>query len=222
MTCFNIKNIKRLQQFAGIVTESFYDNDDEDENDLSTAEQELIKKAESDLAKKGIKVDSEEDLMNLVKKQNNVEKKEPESITDKETEENKKTINAERTKQRGRKQNERTGAMVAWFQANKNATRKEFITHAMDKHGMSLQHANTLFYSLKKKLTEYYIVVQPFNNRVIAEYSSADRPMWVQFDNIWARDAMIFESESQATEMVINLLKQGWNSVVKKIIVNEE
>lgn len=209
---FDIKDIKRLQQFAGIIVESSHDNED----DLTPAERELVKKAESDLAKKGIKVkdvDPEKDLEALAKKEEKVGKKEPEKA------EKAEKAAAEEAKKKGRKQSERAGAMLAWLQANKNATRKEFITHAMDKHGMSQHHANTLFYSLKNKLMEYYVVMQPFNGRVIAEHSSADRPQWVQFDNIWAQDAMIFESEVQATEMVIKLIKQGWDSTVKKITV---
>ena len=107
--------------------------------------------------------------------------------------------------------------MAAWLASNKAATRKAFIDHAVDKHGMSKHHANTLYYGLKKKLNEFYIVSQKIGGRVLAEYSSFDRPQWVLFENEWAPNVMVFETANKAQAAVIKLVESGWDGKVVKV-----
>lgn len=229
---FKINDLDRLKQFAGIITESYADDDE-----LSPAEKALVDKAERDLKAKGIKVkdiDPDKDIASMAKKEKaedevvkdtvakKIEKKEVAKEVAKKADDKKAEEKKEEAKARGRKVGEKTSAMAAWLSANKDATRKSFIDHAVHKHGMSKHHANTLFYGLKKRLQEYYIIAQKIGGRTLAEYSSYDRPQWVMFDNEWAPNVMVFESADKAQSAVSKLVAQGWDGKVEKIVVVAE
>jgi hypothetical protein len=227
-------DLERLKKLAGVqLNEDFRDNDDDD--GLTPAERALAKKADTDLAKKGIKVkdvDPDKDLESMAKseqakKEAKVAKKEEKQepkVEPKKEEPKAEEKAAEEAKKRGRAAGEKHAAMSKFMADNKGVSRKDFIAHAKEKHGMSQHHANTMYYSMKKKLNEFYVVNNYYNGRVLAEWSSYDRPYWVLFENQWARDAMIFDTEESAQEAVEKMNACGIRTiaVVKHKAPSEE
>lgn len=103
----------------------------------------------------------------------------------------------------------------------KTATRKEFMTYAAKELGMGPHYANTLFYALKKKMVEFYVVANPANGKVLAEHSAYDIPVWTAFEKASLFNPGIL-TQRQAAKASEHLTRYGHvNSIVRKSI-NED
>lgn len=95
---------------------------------------------------------------------------------------------------------------LAWLQANKGATRKDFMTWAKD-HGMSSAHANTYFYLLKKRLTEGFVLHHSqIDKFVLSENRMMKSYVWRDISADADVDPMIFETEQEAKKMAKYML----------------
>jgi hypothetical protein len=183
----------------------------DDEDDLSPSERELIKRSEKELKAKGIDVDEELPIK---------KKTTPASETPKKQTPNTKPSSVKKeepTEKVKRARGEISTKIREWIKANPEAKRKDFITFAVMELGISVPHANTMFYSLKKKLTEYYIISHPSHDlRVLCEFDSYTTK-WTEFEDPKARDAMIFETKEKA----FNALEEIGAGKVIKIVVEQ-
>ena len=164
-------DISRIRALAGMqpLTESY---DDDDDDGMSASERALLKKAESDLKKKGIKVkdaDPDKDLHALAQRRKAKElareeaedreeaeskaaaaaekkaeeKEEPKAEEKKEAAPKKEEPKAEE-KRRGKAPNPESFNQIAKANA-KNMTRGEFLKWAAEKHGKGKAYASALF-----------------------------------------------------------------------------
>lgn len=168
-----------------------------EDDDLSPSEKALIAKAEQDLKKKGIKVkdfdpekfvgakdDKEHDEQDDVKQpQLKQHSSQHEQRPDQTQTPDKQTIEM---KAKG----DKVAQARKFLQDNPQATRKQFVDF-VSKFGVSPAYANTMFYALKKKLTEVFVIV---NDQ--GKYLS-EGDIWTSVDDSSIR-LLVFKNEWKA------------------------
>jgi len=226
-------NLNRLRKLAGL-TES-WDEDDSDDG-MSASERALAAKADKDLAKKGIKVghvDPEKDIASVAKHSKSedddekpaakkaVAKSAPAKKAAPKKEEKKSTPAP--AKKRGRPQVEtsKTGGARGWMNANKNASRKEFIAHATGKLGMSAAHASTIYYALKRKVNEAWYIQHPrLSSYVLAENTMQNMFQWVNPADDTQLDPVVYTKLVDA-EKALKFIRdhKNFGGEIKKVVV---
>lgn len=195
-------DIKRLKRIAGLLTESYDDDDD----DMSPAERELAAKADQDLKKRGVDVDKEHAAAEKKQEAAKAEPKAEEKAEEKKEEKAEEKKVEAVAKKRGKPVNpdSKQGKMRAWLSSNTGATRGAFMKHAAEV-GMSPAHANTLFYAIKKgvkKVEEAYVFRHPMAPKfVLAENDFFNRYEWVDPATTGSQ-IVVVEGYSKALELV--------------------
>lgn len=214
-------DVKRLQELAGlevkakatIVTEAADDDEDPDAKIAASdkRQQEFEKKNKTELsaaekAAKAAKAKKAAEKKDAPK----AEKKKADAPAAKAEEKKEDAPKAEEKKEapasnaRGRKPSERGGSCRAWLAANPGTTRSAFIAHCVAQ-GMGKAHANTLFYSLKKRSTtnEAWMIFHPMvGNFVLCENKYTKRYQWMGLNEEAGFDPLIFETEAQALHVL--------------------
>lgn len=201
----------------------------DDDDDMSPAEKELAAKAESDLKKKGIKVknfdadavvgktsaDKAEKMANNAE----TEKKDDAPAKSEETAGEK----AAEAKKRGRSlsADSKNGKARAWLAANAGATRGQFVTFADATLGMSKAHASTIFYLLKKRLNEGWVLSHPTSGKfVLGENKLTGNYAWNELDS--DVEPAIFETEEAAQKIATFMTDyRSTVSVITRINLDE-
>lgn len=189
-----------------VVKEAWDDGEDYDDDSLSSAERELIAKSDRALKKRGVKVD-DFDPDEVEKKPMRKAPAKAEKETEAEPKEKPKA-DAEKkeapTRTRGKPIGERGGNIRTWFKENPNAPRKEFMAKAADL-GMGAKHANTLYYSLKRKVSECFFI--GMDGKYLTEGSSLVSPKFIDLAD--QGDLLVFENKRDAYRMVDILRASG-------------
>lgn len=108
----------------------------------------------------------------------------------------------------------KTAKAREFLKTNPQASRKEFMNFASRELGMGAHYANTLFYSLKKRMVEYCVIEHPTNGRVLAEGSAFDCPIWTTFDKIGFFDPAIYPV-NRGKVVLEKLAKNGHKAKVR-------
>lgn len=207
-------DIKRLQELAGLeaksrtVTEAYDDDEDPDVKiaNADKRQREFEKKNAKELsaAEKAAKAKAEKAKAEKAKEAAPAAKAEEKKDTPAKAEEKKETAPTAKTK--GRKTSERGGSCRTWLTDHPGATRGQFVAHCLEQ-GMSKAHANTLFYSVKKKaaVQEAFMIFHPsVQNFVLAENLYLKRYQWVGLKDDLYEDIqpLVFETEAAAQHVV--------------------
>lgn len=169
----------------------------EDDEDLSPSERALVAKADKDLAKRGVKVkDFNPDK--IIGKGKESHEEEGDEVapqhkkTQKPTERKQGTIKlgADAAKKKETSRGEQAVQARKFLQDNPSATRKQFATF-MVQHGTGAAYASTMFYALKKKLSEVFFITND-QGQVLAEGN-----VWTVFEDYSTR-LLMFKSEWNA------------------------
>lgn len=116
----------------------------------------------------------------------------------------------------GKPEHELTTQFREWIKNNPNATRQEAISKG-ESLGWKRTHANTMYYKHRAKskaVSEFWIVVNPDNGKVLAEGSSGISPAWVDYDDPHTIDADIFTTETAAETISNKLFMMGSPNVI--------
>jgi hypothetical protein len=199
---------KRLQELAGIfLIES------EDDDDLSPAERELAKKADTDLKKKGIDVDA------AMKKADERKAARTTAPAKDEKKDDKPAAAADEKKEEAPAASaKKMHQAVDWFKSNKEATRSQFMAQA-EKWGMSRNFANVAYYKIKKRLAECYVLVHPSVARFALAHNRAfNRYQWINLEESEGLEPLILETRAEADKVNKFLLEyKSQVAVVEKI-----
>lgn len=190
------------------VKEAWNDDDDYGDDDgLSNAERELIAKSDRALKKRGVKVDDFDPDEVEKKPARKAVPAKTEKETDGEPREKPKADTEKKeapTRTRGKPIGERGGNIRTWFKENPNAPRKEFMAKAADL-GMGAKHANTLYYSLKRKVSECFFI--GMDGKYLTEGSSLVSPKFIDLAD--QGELLVFENKRDAYRMVDILRASG-------------
>ncbi len=213
-----------VRKLAGL-TEAHHDDDD-DNGEMSASEKDLVAKADKDLKKAGVDVDKD------VKKAEKKEAKKPAPKADEDEKkaddkaDDKKSVAKHEPKDETKEEkpaedkpaSKKMHQALAWLNANKTATRKEFMTKAAD-WGMSSKFANVAFYKLKKRLTEAWVLQHPAIDRfVLAENKQFNRFQWVSLEDRDGIDPIVVGTQKEADKISEFLYDhKGQTSIVKKV-----
>lgn len=108
-----------------------------------------------------------------------------------------------------------------WIAQNAGARRGDFMKWAAANLNMGPHYANTFFYANKKKVSEFYVVINPKTGKVLAEGSAFDIPVWTSYE----KDSM-FEpgilTQFQAKIAQEKLAEFGHKTTIGKKSVNEQ
>lgn len=209
-------NINELRKLAGLPLVEGYDEDGDDE--MSQAEKDLVKKADTDLAKKGIKVkdfDPDKDIARAAKKDKSGddedEPKKDAKPADKKpapaAKKDDKPAAEEAAEKKARKAraenpNKKAAKIRAYLTSNPDIGRGAFTAHAVAEFGMTKAGANTYFYKFKAKkaVAEGYILVHPAApGFVLAENGMMNQYQWV--DGSSELEPMVFVTEAAAKKV---------------------
>lgn len=180
--------------------------EDDGDDELSNAERELIAKTDKELKRRGVKVDDFDP--------DDIEVKAPtkpraKQSTDADAKNNAKSKasdkkSGEPTRSRGKPIGERGGSLRNWFKENPNASRKEFMNKASEM-GMGANHANTLYYSIKRKVGECFFI--GMDGKYLTENSSLLSPKFIDLSD--RGELLVFEHKRDAYRMVDVLRAAG-------------
>jgi hypothetical protein len=185
--------------------------DDDMDDGLSSAERELIAKSDRELKRGGVKVDKFDPDQVEVKDEKRTKKQQPSNPSkptqaEKTKPEQKKDGGEEEVGHRGRGKpiGERGGNIRTWLKDNPQATRKEFMAKAVEL-GMGQSHANTLYYTLKRKIGECFFI--GMDGKYLTESCSLIAPKFIDLAD--SGELLVFESKREAYRMVELLRSSG-------------
>lgn len=116
----------------------------------------------------------------------------------------------------------KTNGARGWLQSNPTASRKEFMAHVTGNLGITAHHANTMYYMLKKKLSEGFIFVHPYlKGYVLAENQISHNLQWI--DATSPNVPLIVETIDEA-KMYSDRLSMYRNQsvIIEKVTMPEE
>lgn len=198
------------------VKEAWGDDDFDDDDGLSSAERELIARSDKALKKRGVKVDDFDP--DEVKKpaprsqtsaRKDVDRSEDDNGKDEKVDKKPQNKSDSPTRSRGKPIGERGGNIRSWFKENPNASRKDFMTKAADM-GMGAKHANTLYYTLKRKVSECFFI--GMDGKYLTEASSLISPKFIDLTE--SGELLVFEKKHDAYRMVDILRASGKTAFV--------
>jgi hypothetical protein len=168
-------------------------DDDGDDDELSPAEKALVAKADTDLAKRGVKVKNfnpDKMVGQKPSKEDDSEEKET-SAKRKPTEKSaEKSTDAADKPTGSHARGDKSSAARKFLQDHPDASRKQFVQFVSN-HGVSPAYANTMFYALKKRLKEVFYITND-KDQVLAEGD-----VWTVFED-YSKRLMMFKSEWNA------------------------
>lgn len=210
-------DINRFRALAGLYEkENWFDKqfNSGDDDDLSSSEKELAKKADEDLKKKGVSVDKD-----LAKAEQHAEKMAAERKAKKAAaatakKEEKPEVKAEpkpepkaEEKAENPKSAKKLHQAMEWLKSHGSATRKDFMAHA-ETIGMSRAYAGAYFYLLKKRIgnanvKEAFILLHPSVARfALAENKQFNRFQWVSLEETSMIEPLVFDTRAQAEKVL--------------------
>jgi len=189
-------NIDLWRKLAGI-TERVNDDDDED---MSSAERALAQKADTDLRKRGINV--EKDLAAAEKKEE--AKKKKVAAAKPAAKQEPKEESKEEPKQKGSAK--KRPQALAWLKSHPSATRGEFMK-AAEGWGMSRAYAGSHYYLLRKRargsdVKEAWMLFHPSVPRfALAENRQFNRYQWISLEDGKGLEPLCFFNEQEALDV---------------------
>ena len=190
------------------VKEAWGDDDMDDMDDgLSPAERELITKSDRELKRGGVKVDKfdpDEVEVDAEKGAKKPRPKKPVGAKTTKPEEKQAGSKEDGHRGRGKPVGERGGNIRTWLKDNPQATRKDFMNKAVEL-GMGQSHANTLYYSLKRKIGECFFI--GMGGKYLTESCSLIAPKFIDLAD--SGELLVFENKREAYRMVELLRSSG-------------
>jgi DNA mismatch repair ATPase MutL len=217
---WDISNIRRLAGLqATQLTESWHDDDDNDEDpDATIASEDKRQKAFERRNKKDLNAPP------APKKAAEEKKSEPKATP---AEEKKEEAKAE-AKRRGKAPNPESFNQQAKSKAG-SMTRKEFLKWASETHGKGTAYSSALFAKYnpksgrapKEEVKECFVLVHPFmKSYLLAENYELNQMQWI--DTASSLEPLVFETQAEADKTAKYMAEwKGQAAVVQKIVFED-